>query len=338
MSSTQVLADQYTRHQLYLLRYGTGQYNEIKKYLDRAARLIKERLLEADTEFKVDRFSGLAQSLETIYGQMSNDVRVNLSKFIESEVTYNVNTIQANVVASVEVITPNVEQLLAAATNTKITLGSKTHDLNTIFDDFGATKARTVVNDLRLGIANGMSNQELLTFLKGVELKTQTDAKTLVRTLTNHVATDTRLKVLEANEDIVEGFRVVATLDSKTTFICASKDNQVYSLDEAKPPYHPNCRSTMSPAIKSKYSVPRPGYRTARGPDGKTKLNVNESFPTWLKRQPADFQREYFGDTRYQLWKQGKLDIKKFVDYDDRVLSLDELRALEPEAFIKAGL
>jgi hypothetical protein len=59
---------------------------------------------------------------------------------------------------------------------------------------------------------------------------------------------------------------------------------------------------------------------------------------TWLKKQPDAYQREYLGDTRYQLYKKGGLKAGNFADSSGNVYTLQQLAKRDRQAFIDAGL
>ena len=65
----------------------------------------------------------------------------------------------------------------------------------------------------------------------------------LVRTSINQVANSASQQVYEANQDITKKYRYVATLDSRTSSICAALDNQEFPYGKGPmPPQHFNCR------------------------------------------------------------------------------------------------
>jgi SPP1 gp7 family putative phage head morphogenesis protein len=73
---------------------------------------------------------------------------------------------------------------------------------------------------------------------------------TLVRTSINQVANTASQQVYEANQDITKEYRYVATLDSRTSSICAALDGQKFPYGRGPmPPQHFNCRSTTVPII-----------------------------------------------------------------------------------------
>ena len=64
----------------------------------------------------------------------------------------------------------------------------------------------------------------------------------LVRTSINQVANTASQQVYEANQDITKKYRYVATLDSRTSSICAALDNQEFPYGKGPmPPQHFNC-------------------------------------------------------------------------------------------------
>lgn len=74
---------------------------------------------------------------------------------------------------------------------------------------------------------------------------------------------------LESYKELgVEKFKVLATLDSRTSDICREMDGKIFSIKEAKqgtnvPPLHPYCRSTIVPYIGKEFE---PKQRIARDP------------------------------------------------------------------------
>ena len=65
---------------------------------------------------------------------------------------------------------------------------------------------------------------------------------------------------------------------------------------------------------------------------------ADTDYDTWLRRQPAGFQDDVLGKTRGALFRRGGLKQDQFVDFNGDTLTLDELRALHPAAFERAGV
>lgn len=93
---------------------------------------------------------------------------------------------------------------------------------------------------------------------------------------------------LESYKEIgVEKFKILATLDSRTSEICRSMDGKVFSVKEAKqgtnvPPLHPYCRSTITPYISKELE---PKQRIARDPATERNYYVqgDMNYESWHK-------------------------------------------------------
>ena len=102
----------------------------------------------------------------------------------------------------------------------------------------------------------------------------------LVRTSINQVANSASQQVYEANQDITKKYRYVATLDSRTSSICAALDNQEFPYGKGPmPPQHFNCRSTTVPIIDPDILPPSTIAKRASA-DGP--VPINTSYGQWL--------------------------------------------------------
>lgn len=84
----------------------------------------------------------------------------------------------------------------------------------------------------------------------------------------------------------VEEYKVVATLDLKTSSVCRSMDGKVFKMSDYKigvtaNPFHPNCRSTTAP-----YFEDSKGQRAAENPvTGKeVYVDKNMTYPEWYDK------------------------------------------------------
>ena len=82
----------------------------------------------------------------------------------------------------------------------------------------------------------------------------------------------------------VEKYRIIATLDNRTSNICQHKDHKVFKIAEAKqgvnfPPFHPLCRTTTAAYFGEEFE---PETRIARDPKtGKSYEILNMSYLEW---------------------------------------------------------
>ena len=211
---------------------------------------------------------------------------------------------------------------------------------------YGNSTAAAVKQIVRDGIVLGEPNADIARKIRSQQNIARHHATTLARTATNHVSNVARNELMAANHDIVKEYEWLATLDSRTTLVCASRDGVYYpiSSDSPRPPAHFNCRSTTIPVISKSHARRSSVKRPAKGADGvRQKVSGNVTYGQWLKKQPASFQDEYFskfknGKDKARLFRAGKLPIDKFVDANGAEYNLAQLQALNPIEFDRAGL
>lgn len=216
------------------------------------------------------------------------------------------------------------------------------------------------------GITSGTTTDDLIRTLNGsrslrykdgVREVTRRGTQALVRTSINHATNMGRQMVWEANQDLISGVRWVSTLDTRTTPICRERDGRVgpatpdpdwtppagaQRLDppNARPPAHPNCRSTTVAITKSwrelGIDMDEVPESTRASMDGQVPGNV--TYFDWLNRQSAAVQEEVLGPTRMRLWKEGGITPDRFQNDEGHYYTLAELRRRQPQAFKDAGL
>jgi SPP1 gp7 family putative phage head morphogenesis protein len=166
----------------------------------------------------------------------------------------------------------------------------------------------------------------------GGELTAMADNQiiSLVRTSINQVANSASQQVYEANQDITKKYRYVATLDSRTSSICAALDGQEFEYGRGPmPPQHFNCRSTTVPIIDPDILPPSTIAKRASA-DGP--VPINTSYGQWLKDQPLKTQQDVLGPSKVPYFnrlveKYGARDaMAKLVRDDGSELTLDQLR------------
>jgi SPP1 gp7 family putative phage head morphogenesis protein len=118
----------------------------------------------------------------------------------------------------------------------------------------------------------------------------------LVRTSINQVANSASQQVYEANQDITKKYRYVATLDSRTSSICAALDGREFEYGKGPmPPQHFNCRSTTVPIIDPDILPPSTIAKRASA-DGPVPVNMN--YGQWLAEQSNKVKAEVLGPSK----------------------------------------
>ncbi|WP_096700013.1 minor capsid protein [Magnetospirillum sp. 15-1] len=193
-----------------------------------------------------------------------------------------------------------------------------------------------VTSELRQGAALGETIPQLRKRLEVVDNMGRTSAERLARTAINATGNRARMAVYEANsgpDGVVKGWRFLATLDGLTSRQCAALSGTEWRFNDPnapKPPRHPSCRSVALPLLKTFREM---GLDLDEAPVGEQAsqfgpVSADLTYEQWLHRQPAAFQRETLGDTRYRAWKNG-LPLASFATYD-APLSIEALRRLYP--------
>lgn len=219
-------------------------------------------------------------------------------------------------------------------------------------DRWQAGVAGKVEAAVRNGYAQGQTVQQVVQALRGTKAAkykdgilsgaTRRETEALVRTTIQHTAAMGREAVYDANDDIIEGYQWISTLDSRTTQQCRSLDGRVFKRGQGPlPPIHVNCRSTTIPMIKG-VNLADGITRASKGADGGDQVPASKTYYGWLKDQPKWFQDDALGVERAQLFRNGGLSADKFsqlnLDRNFQPLTLDEMRKKAPQAFEKAGL
>jgi SPP1 gp7 family putative phage head morphogenesis protein len=154
----------------------------------------------------------------------------------------------------------------------------------------------------------------------------------LIRTSINQVANTASQQAYEANQDITKKYRYVATLDTRTSAICAALDGQEFEYGKGPmPPQHFNCRSTTVAIIDYEelgFDPPPEGTRASIG----GQVPIDQNYGQWLANQNAPTKAKALGASRVAYFdrladKHGPTAaIAKLVRDDGSELTLEQLR------------
>lgn len=345
MSTNDDIRDAFIRHQIFVQRYAKGREREAEEFINKVLEEAVGRLNVDLTTLSRARLDRLIQDLLQLIDELNGDYTEGFIQealdFVEYEVGFNFRLLGANV--SVSTILPNMAQVQAAMlTNIMNLEPTKGYTIRDALKEFGRKKSQQIVQKIREGVVLGDTTQTIVKNIKDLEGIQGRQAAALARTVTNHISIQARQITMRENDDIIDSYQWVATLDSRTSLICASRDGQIFKDIDSnpKPPAHFNCRSTITYVVKPEFDLGADivGERPSVGADGTKVISADTTYEQWLRKQPLSFQMEVLGATKAKLFRDGKVSIGRFVDDQGRVLSLDQLRELEPLAFERAGL
>jgi len=165
---------------------------------------------------------------------------------------------------------------------------------------------------------------------------TDSQVVALIRTSINQVANTASQQVYEANQDITQKYRYIATLDTRTSAICRALDGKEFDYGKGPmPPQHFNCRSTTVPVINYKELGfdPPPSVTKGKRASMDGPVPASETYGEWLAKQPRATQADALGPGKVAYFnrlanKYGPTDaMAKLVRDDGSELTLAQLRS-----------
>jgi SPP1 gp7 family putative phage head morphogenesis protein len=340
LSSNTFLIDAASRHAVLLQRYSAGLEKEMADSVSDALRSLIDDLVRTEGSqslIRLEVISNYRSNLTSAEAQLYDE----LIELAKEEGEFSLELFEEAINASIEEIDDAVINTAISSTRINVIQGQSI-TIPQMLSQFTAAKSRQMNTIIQDGFTEGLTQDQMVSRIRQVEPMQRRQAASLARTGTNAVSSIARYQMAQQNSDVLDGYEWVATLDDRTSLVCASRDGVVYPFAESspKPPAHFSCRSTIIPKVDPQYDLLSQvsGERPAIGADGVKQVSGKTTYGGWLRKQPASFQDEVLGPDRAKLFRQGGLSIAKFTNYDGRTYTLDELRERHPMAFEKANL
>lgn len=382
-TSNEQILDRYIRHQTYLIRYAGGLRNQVLPLLADTEKDLHDAIMQwvakADGNRRLTGSSGrqwqsdFEKAIRDIRSpawlEITNEIQAQLTALATNEANSAAVIIESSIPAALSLDLPPVQQLNSIVNSQPFqgrTLrgwmeATERADVQKLlnYTKVGITQGRTPTE-----VARGIIGSRSASYTDGVARKAFRDTESVILTLTNGVQNEAKQALYESNADIITQELFVATLDARTTIICASEDGKTYKRGTGPvPPLHFRCRSLRVPYINpnnlrnrgfdsstekellqeysqkanisrttSRSDLPR-GHKSkfddfARRRRGELvgQVPARVTYNEWLKDQTKDFQDQVLGKTRAEMFRNGDVTLDKFVARDNDVLTLDELR------------
>lgn len=333
MTPNDKLFEDITERQLQILRVDATMRKEVLTELKRLEQEIVSKLTEADT-FTQKRLrallSDVRKSISDVYFVITKIMSDNLTELASIEVASTIKSIniQLATVPLQKVIQAIKSSLINGAPSESWWKRQSEH-LKERFED-----------EVRTGILLGETNQQILrrvrgtrdfNFTNGILNASRRDAENLVRSSVQAAANQARLSVFEENHDLIQSYRHVSTLDSRTSDVCIVRDGKRWTANDKKPighnlpfmrpPIHWNCRSTLIAELKGVKLSDDATRASADGP-----VSANTTFESFLKRKGDSFADEVLGPGKAKLYRDGTISLRQLLDQSGNPLTLKELR------------
>ena len=343
-SVNEIIVDRTIRHALFLERLKTHQVNILvrmfNKDLEPKLVAVLEKRLAALGK-KTKKFKALTMAIAKLnqdcFDRYLQQHMREMDRFALQEAKWQAGMMNSVMPIQVDFIVPPPQTLKSIITASPM----RGAFVKEWFDELGRNTALKVQREIRLGMIEGESIDQIVRRIKGTQAAGYADGildesrrhlRTLVRTSVSNVSNNVRDTVYAANDDIIGGVQIVATLDARTTEICMAQDGKVYSVGQGwRPPGHHQCRTTTVPVLKSWKQL---GIKLKEAPPG-TRASMNGqvsarmTYPQWLRKQPVSVQDEALGKGKARLFRRGVVRIDRFVDRRNRPLNLGQLEKLE---------
>jgi len=321
--------DASVRHQVDLLRYGSGVARKVNSLLDATRADLRkqvERRLGKVTGINGSSLRRLRELERAIDQQRSgawNDVteewsRVAVDVALE-EPMFVAGALTSILPVELDLVQPSPATLRALAT----TRPFQGKFLKEWADSTSRADLTRIHQQIRIGMVAGESSRDIAARVFGARgamnvTRAQVDAVT--RTVINHVSNAAQQEFLQANSDLFSVEQLVATLDARTTPVCRAEDGKQYPVGKGPiPPLHVACRSIRVGVIDGEVVGERPfkagtekqmlrEYAAAQGWAGPPKSRDDlprghkKSFDEFSRRRMRELTGQVPARTTYQEW------------------------------------
>ncbi len=356
MATSPDLVEIATRRQVLLERLKTNEAAKFAPFLKEIDAALRDKLTQDElTSYSRTRLEKMLSEvdaiLSAIYSRYTAQMDGDFNDIGRHQAEFEAKVLDRITTTDYTAIIPTVDRLQRAIEITPLSV--KGADGGSLFVDvvknWTQSEIDAVNGTIRKGYFQGNTTQQVIQAIRGTKAANYADglldttsrnAEAIVRTGIQHVANAARYSVWQQNDDLVQGYVWISTLDGRTSIICRTLDGRVFAIGKGPvPPAHYRCRSTTAAQLNPEFAHLTAGGKRA-SMNGQVDGGLN--YYSWLKTQSAAFQDEVLGAERAQLFRDGGLSAERFsalqLDRNFSPITLDQMKKLEPLAFERAGL
>jgi SPP1 gp7 family putative phage head morphogenesis protein len=324
--------DASIRHQIDLLRYGSGVSQKVNRILDETRADLRkqvERRLGKNTSLDgpgLRRLRELEKALDQRRSAAWNDVnelweRSAVEVALEEPV-WLAGTLTSILPVELDLVTPSDATLRALATHRPF----QGKNLKEWAGSVQRADLGRIHQQIRIGMVQGESSRDIARRVfgaRGAMAINANQADAVTRTVIAGVANAAQQEFLKDNSDLFEAEQLVATLDARTTPICRAVDGSQFPVGEGPiPPLHVRCRSIRVAVIDGEVVGERPfkagteqqmldEFTAQRGLEPVSSRSAlpkgtKKDFDAFSRRRMRELTGQVPAKTTYQQWLAGQ--------------------------------
>lgn len=332
MTFNEQFFDASVRHQIDLLRFGSGVARKVNGILDETRadlrRQVERRLgkVTGITGASLKRLRELERAIDQTRSGAWNDVTESWTR-TAVDVALEEPLFMAGVATRIlpvelDLVQPSAGTLRALAT----TRPFQGRHLKEWAQSAQRADLQRIHSQIRIGMVQGEGARDIAARVFGVRGAmsiTRHQAEAVTRTVINGVSNAAQQEFLRENSDLFDVEQYVATLDARTTAICRALDGKQFPVGKGPvPPQHVNCRSLRVAAIDGEVIGERPFkagteqqmLREYAAQNNLGKLGSRDDLPKGHKSKYDAFKRRRMREltgqvpakTTYQEWLKGQ--------------------------------
>ena len=233
------LDDVLLAHQINSIKHGAAIGRSVRSYLDEIKQIIRKRVAGFDSDTRTAKrleklLDTLAKEISKPAGEWRKSLEKQLKEFATYEIKYQTETISEWV--GVNLTEPTFNQVWAAAKFDPVALSATNSvDFAGWLKSWDVDEVARLVMGVKSGFVEGLTVRQILKNVVGaggLADVSERNAMTMARTMTMHLASEARFETYKENDDIIEGYEIVATLDSHT---CLTPETEVLTVGGYKP-------------------------------------------------------------------------------------------------------
>lgn len=335
------MLDTSTKLQLLAERFKSKSEYMYINSINEALSSVIAKLAKTEGQSEIKRLNSIKRFIEEEIGTLYESIKPTLAEDMQgfAKVQHEVmfNGLNAETGAGYAFGVLPKETIKEIINMDSITLmNKKGYTLNEMFATASNAQIDRYKQIVSAGLAENAGYSAITKRLKDANAVGTTTLQAIVHTAVSSARDKANVNVYKKFDKYIDYFESTAVLDSRTSFICASLDGKKYRMPyneiPSRPPRHPRCRSVLTPRSDSfKTNTTR-----QQNGDSKGQISSNVKFPEWFSKQSPQFQLDYLGKARYDLYKSGKMEFKQFVDVKSgKLFTLDEISGMMKPTAVK---